>query len=542
MDGKLTRIWGVRLSLGHAGEPDLRKALARGLSIRTESIGEIRVIRRSLDARNKERALFWVFTLDVVLEDRATRFPVGWKLGEPPAAILAVRPPQTLRGVTATVVGTGPAGLFSALALAEAGASVTVLEQGAPLSERVHAIGALWREGHLSPEANVQFGEGGAGTFSDGKLITRVRDPKVRAVLEEFVRRGAPEKILEEAHPHVGTDGVRKVVAGMRDYLASLGVRFRFRTQVTGIERGAGRWRALTSEGAVESHALFLAVGHSSRALFRSLVAFGLPFQAKGFAVGCRVEHPQEWVDRCQYGRFAGHEELPAAEYFLRWTDGVTGRGVYSFCMCPGGMVVNSSSEPDQLVTNGMSMSHRASRAANAGIVVTVPAEEFSGDPLAGVAFQEALEKTAYHMAGGGYFAPAQRIASFLEGRTDADLPRVSYRPGVRPVDLSGFFPEAIEGALKRAFRRFDKLLPGFVEHGTMLVPETRTSSPLQVRRAEDLSVEGLPGLYLVGEGAGWSGGIVSSAVDALRCVESYQVTEVQSDNGTDAGDPPTSF
>lgn len=530
MERKLTRIWGVRLSLGHAGEADLLKALARGLAVRIEAFGPIHIVRRSLDARQKKRALFWVFTLDVAIDARPGRLPSGWRLGEPPEPLPSPQSTSTLRRLPIVVVGTGPAGLFAALSLAEAGAKVAVLEQGAPLSERVAAVGALWREGLLSSEANVQFGEGGAGTFSDGKLVTRVRDPKVRIVLEEFVRRGAPERILEEAHPHVGTDGIRKVVTGMREYLTSIGVSFEFHTRVTGIARASsarsgasgasGGWQVETTAGPVEAQALFLAVGHSSRALFRSLAKFGVPFQSKGFAVGCRVEHSQEWVDRCQYGRFAGHVELPAAEYFLRWTDGATGRGVYSFCMCPGGMVVNSASEPGQLVTNGMSMSHRASGLANAGIVVTVPPGEFGDDPLAALVFQESLEQRAFLLGGGAYHAPAQRIASFLEGRADESLPRLSYRPGTRPVDLGGFFPEAIEGALKRAFKRFDKLLPGFIEQGTMLVPETRTSSPLQVRRADDLSVEGFPGLYLVGEGAGWSGGITSSAVDALRCAE----------------------
>lgn len=517
-----TRIWGVRVPLGSAGEEDLRRALARGLAIRIESIGDLTVVRRSLDARDKARMLFWVFTLDVSLSARPTRTPKGWRVGERPPAPPPPMRNDALGGLPVVVAGTGPAGLFAALALAGAGAQVTVLEQGAPLQERVAAVGALWREGTLTADANVQFGEGGAGTFSDGKLVTRVKDPRVRQVLEAFVRAGAPERILEEAHPHVGTDGVRKVVATLRQELLSLGAKVRFRTAVLDVRPEGLGWRLETTEGPVSVPAAFLAVGHSSRPLFRRLTAAGAPFTAKGFAVGCRVEHPQEWVDRCQYGRFAGHEELFAAEYFLTWKDPVTGRGVYSFCMCPGGMVVNSSSEPGQVVTNGMSMSHRASGLANAGIVVTVGPGEVGADPLAGIAFQEALEQSAFALGGGDYGAPAQRIESFLAGTLDAELPRASYRPGVRAAELNGFFPEGIEGALKRAFRRFDRLLPGFIERGVMLVPETRTSCPVQVRRGSDLSVEGWPGLYLVGEGAGWAGGIVSSAVDALKCVEAF--------------------
>jgi len=525
LEGRPHRVSGIRLPLGHGGEEGLRRALARGLGVRIEALGVLQIVRRSLDAREKSRMLFWVFTVDVVLAARPTRLPRGWRVDEPPPVPPSVVREPLLQGRPVAVVGTGPAGLFAALALAQAGARVTVLEQGAPLARRVAAVGALWREGTLSADANVQFGEGGAGTFSDGKLVTRLRDPRVRVVLAEMVRRGAPASLLEEAHPHVGTDGIRRVVAALREHLESLGARFQFGCAVEGVTAAGAGWRLETTAGPVETTAAFLAVGHSSRRLFRALAAAGFPFEAKGFAVGCRVEHPQEWVDRCQYGRFAGHPDLEPAEYFLTWKDSETGRGVYSFCMCPGGMVVNSSSEAGQVVTNGMSMSHRASGLANAGFVVTVAPGDFGGDPMAGLDFQEALERRAFDLGGGDYCAPAQRVASFLRGGADADLPRVSYRPGVRAVDLDGLFPDFVEGPLKRAFRRFDRLLPGFVECGVAIAPETRTSSPLQVRRAADLSVEGFPGLYLVGEGAGWAGGIVSSAVDALKCVEAFSET-----------------
>ncbi len=519
------RVWGLRLPLGHSGEAEITRALARGLSVRIEAVGPVMVVRRSLDARDKERGLFWVHTLDVELGSRPSRLPKGWRMGPvPPAPVSTPSASDSLRGKSVAVAGSGPAGLFAALHLASSGASVTLLEQGAPIKERVAAVGALWREGRLSPVANVQFGEGGAGTFSDGKLVTRVKDSRVRFVLEEFVRAGAPARILEENHPHIGTDGIRACAGAMRERLLALGVNFRCGARVTDVSPGArGGWSLLVGGEQVVCDAVFLAVGHSSRPLFRRLFERGVPFEPKGFAVGGRVEHPQTWVDRRQYGRFAGHPGLPAAEYFLTYKDERTGRGAYSFCMCPGGMVINAASEAGHLVTNGMSMSHRASGLANAGIVIAVTPEDFGGGPLAGIAFQESLERKAFALGGGDSFVPAQTAKGFVEGVEDKALPRVSYRPGARAMNLRGFFPPFIEEPLLRAMARFDKLMPGFIENGVFMVPETRTSCPIQVRRAKDLSVEGFPGLYLVGEGAGWAGGIVSSAVDALRAAEAFE-------------------
>ncbi len=518
------RVWGIELPLGQAGDEALRRVLARTLALRIESIKDIQVVRRSLDARKGRRAPRWVFTLDVAAEGRPQRLPPGVRVEtlSEEARPLSRPVEQDLRGINAVVVGTGPAGLFAAFALSGRGAAVTVLEQGPPLRDRVSAVAGLWRAGHLHPDANVQFGEGGAGTFSDGKLMTRLRDPLVRDVLSTFVESGAPPGILEDAHPHLGTDGVRDVVGAVRARLEAAGVMFAFRTRVTGLERTSSGYTLSTPAGAVTVPLVALAVGHSSRPLFRALGAMGVPFAAKGFAVGVRVEHPQEWVNACQYGRAAGHADLPAAEYFLTFKDEASGRGVYSFCMCPGGLVVNSASEPDGLVTNGMSLSQRASGLANAGIVVTVSAEDFEGDPWRGLAFQEALEKRGYDWGGGGYVAPAQGVKAFLDGRLEDGPFHTTFRPGVRAVNMRGFFPDWIEAPMARALKAFDRKMPGFIEKGLMIAPETRTSSPLQVRRADDKSVEGFPGLYVLGEGAGWSGGIVSSAIDALRCLRAF--------------------
>ncbi len=518
------RLWGLKVPLGgSADEEALRRLAAEALGIRIESLSVLRIVRKSLDARRGRRIPVWVFTVDLEMRDRPTRNAGGLRLGpipDPPAASTA--PARNLEGVRAVVVGTGPSGLFAAETLAVRGASVTVLEQGPALEERVSAVAGLWRAGDLYPDANVQFGEGGAGTFSDGKLTTRIKDPLCREVLTRFVEAGAPEFILEEAHPHLGTDGVRRVVRTMRGQIEGLGARFYFRRPVLDLVPQAGGWRLSTSDGPLDADVVILAIGHSSRGILRRLVHLGVPFRAKGFAVGVRAEHPQDWVDRRQYGKFAGHPDLRAAEYFLTFRDEETGRGVYSFCMCPGGLVVNSASEAGRLVTNGMSMFHRASGFANAGIVVTVRPEDFGADPLKGLAFQEDLEARGYDLGGGGYRAPAQSAAAFLENRTDPHPLKTSFRPGTRNANLRGFFPEWVEGPLTRALARFDRIMPGFVERGVLLAPETRTSSPMQVVRSDSADPPGFPGLLLAGEGAGWSGGIVSSAVDALRVVEAW--------------------
>lgn len=515
------RLLGLEVPVDRSLELGALKALlARRLAIRMEAIEEIRLVRRSLDARKGRRVPVWVLVLDLDLKERPGRMPPGLRLESvPPQPPPPPASSRSLEGLSAWVVGTGPAGLFAAEALLRRGASVSVLEQGPALPERVAAVKDLWRLGTLHPDANVQFGEGGAGTFSDGKLTTRIKDDLRFEVLRRFVEAGAPEEILEEAHPHLGTDGVRRVVRTFRGQLEERGARFHFRETLLGLQRRGAGWRLETSSGEREADLVVLAVGHSSRRLFRRLFDLGLPVRPKGFAVGVRAEHPQEWVDERQYGRFAGHPGLPPAEYFLTYKDLPTGRGVYSFCMCPGGLVVNSSSEEGRLVTNGMSMSHRASGFANAGIVVTVFPGDCGDDPRQGLDFQEDLEARGFLQGGGNFFAPAQSVRAFLEDRTDRDPLRTTFRPGVRPANLRGFFPPWVEEPLRRALAHFDRLMPGFAERGTLLWPETRTSSPFQVIRGERGEPPGFPGLLLVGEGAGWSGGIVSSAVDALRCV-----------------------
>jgi len=514
-------VRGIELPLGK-DQSSLEKVVSRTLQLRIESIAGIKILRRSLDARKSRGKPVWHYALEVETSDRPTRCPSGvrWDAAQDNDLHSESRDDR-LNGVSAVIAGSGPAGLFTALALLLHGALVTILEQGPELKDRVTATRRFWREGRIDPMANVQFGEGGAGTFSDGKLTFRNKSPLARRVLETFVKAGAPPVILEEAHPHIGTDGVRRVVSSLRKQIEGEGGKFRFGEKVVSLRpKEAGGCTVVTPRSEIEADLCFLAVGHSSRSLARRVVSMGLPAEAKGFAVGVRVEHPQAWVDECQYGRYAGHPNLPPAEYRLTFKDRESGRGVYSFCMCPGGLVVNSASGEGRLVTNGMSMSHRASGKANSGIVVTVSPDDFNGDPLSAMAFQENLEAAAFRLGGGDHFAPAQSVRAYLDGRVDEETPSTSFRPGVRSANLRGLFPDWIEAPLLRALLHFESRMPGFIENGVLVAPETRTSSPLRFLRDEAGSSPGFPWLYIPGEAGGWSGGIVSSAVDGLRCVE----------------------
>lgn len=517
------RVRGIEQQIGKK-EDELARTLSRVMSIRIENIRELKILRRSLDARRKRSIPVWQYTLEVDTLSRPTRCPRGisWHPVDEESQSLFELKDDSLRGTEALVVGTGPAGMFAALSLCRHGADVHIIEQGAELKERIGSTGELWRTGKINESTNVQFGEGGAGTFSDGKLTFRNKTVEARSVLTSFVASGAPASILEDSHPHIGTDGVRKVVSSLRARIENEGGRFSFKEKVISCRPlQSGGFEVVTSLGRRYADILFLAIGHSSRALVRHLISIGVEVEAKGFAVGARVEHPQAWVDSCQYGRWAGHPDLPPAEYRLTCKDEATGRGVYSFCMCPGGMVVNAASEKGRLVTNGMSMSQRAAPRANAGIIVTVHPEDFGGNPLKAIAFQEKLESAAFELGGGDYSVPVQSAGAFLKGITDEEDIKVSFRPSARKVNLRGFFPDWIEAPLKRALEAFDSKMPGFIEEGVLMVPETRTSSPVRfAREKETLCCKGYPGLYVPGEGGGWSGGIVSSAADALRCVE----------------------
>ncbi|MFT8948234.1 MAG: FAD-dependent protein [Acetobacter aceti] len=531
----MIRVSEIRLQLEHAPEA-LPEAVARRLGVSRAEIGEFSVVRRGYDARKRGRIAL-VYSVDCVLPDEAailskhsddpqiritpeTRYePVDVDV----PALLAK--PDFQRPV---VVGAGPCGLMAALILAQMGLKPIILERGKPVRERTVDTFALWRKSELTPESNVQFGEGGAGTFSDGKLYTRVNDARHlgRKVLEEFVRAGAPEEILYLSKPHIGTFRLVSMVEHMRKEIEAAGGTYRFHTRVEQLlldEKRQVRGVRLSDGEEILTRHVILAVGHSARDTFEMLHAEGVAMEAKPFSIGVRIEHPQSLIDADQFGPQAGSEILGAADYKLvhRTKDG---RGVYSFCMCPGGTVVAATSEPERVVTNGMSQYSRAERNANAGIVVELkPGVDYPDDPLAGVAFQRHWESQAFVAGGGDYRAPAQRVEDFLAERPSTHLGEVtpSYRPGVTPTSLDRCLPDFVCAAIREALPLFARKLSSFaLGDAVMTGVETRTSSPLQIPRRDDGESLNTPGLFPAGEGAGYAGGIMSAAMDGIRIAE----------------------
>ncbi|MDR0528253.1 MAG: FAD-dependent monooxygenase [Zoogloeaceae bacterium] len=533
----MLRLSEEKLPLDHS-EADLEHAIFARLQLRPGELKTWRIFRRGCDAR-KKRAIALVYTLDVELADGVDEAEVlarregDLRVGVTPD--FSYRPPAPVRkGETRrpVVVGAGPCGLFAALLLAEAGCRPILLERGCTVRDRARETWKLWRHGALSPEANVQFGEGGAGTFSDGKLSSHIRDPRHlgRHVLETFVRAGAPPEILFLSKPHIGTFRLVKVVENLRARLLALGAEIRFQSRVDAFlleEKSGARQIAgvrLENGEALESRQVILAIGHSARDTFAALRAQGVCLEAKPFAIGVRVEHPQSLIDRARFGDFAGHPRLGAADYKLTHQT-AAGRAVYSFCMCPGGQVVAAASEEGGVVTNGMSQYSRAERNANSALVVDVrPGRDFPDAPLDGIAFQRQWERAAYQAGGGGYRAPAQLLGDFLAGRPSRRLGNVlpSYQPGILLTDLSLCLPPEVVAALREAIPVFARKIPGYDRNDALLTGvETRTSSPLRVLR-DPVCLESVNtrGLYPAGEGAGYAGGILSAAVDGVRAAE----------------------
>jgi uncharacterized FAD-dependent dehydrogenase len=507
----MAEIVDVFLPLDAADEP-LAPLAARALGRRPSDIGEVRVLRRSLDAR-KERRLGYQLRLEV-------RRP-----GEPAAE--PVRPPRPRwpAGVPApkvVIVGSGPAGAWAALRLAEAGLPSTVLERGKQVQPRRHDLAALQR-GNLTPSSNYCFGEGGAGTYSDGKLYTRSKDRAgVAEVLDDLVRFGAPDEIAVESRPHVGSNRLPKVLTALRGHLEASGVEYRFGSELAEVQIAGGRVRGVRTRAGDELAAdvVILAVGHSARDVYAWAAGAGVAIARKDLAIGVRLEHPQPVINALQYGRAADDPRLPPAFYELA-AEGC-GRGVYSFCMCPGGFIVPAATEEDGVVVNGMSLSRRDSPFANSGLVVGVRTQDFGPDadgPLAGVAFQRRIEEAAFRAGGGRFRAPAQRLADFLADRPSGSLPATSYHPGLTPARLEEVFPPFLVAALREGLSALVRRLPGFAHPDAVLVAtESRTSAPIRLLRDPvTLQSPALVGLYPVGEGAGYAGGIVSAALDGAR-------------------------
>lgn len=535
--GGESRIYVIReLAVPATGrDPDLPAAIAAFLRIKRARIGAVRILRKSLDSRKRNQPL-WRFTLEFAFagalkHPKVSEAAVDSGSAGDPAGPLH-RPP----GPRVAVIGSGPAGMAAAMGLARKGYRVTVFEQGGDVRRRFLDIRRFLKGNDFNPHSNILFGEGGAGTFSDGKLTCRTRTRFTEMFLKEMVASGADGEILYLSHPHIGTDKLQFIVKAWRERCEALGCEFRFNTPVESISASEGRVTGVSAgRGAEPFDAVVLAAGHSSRSIYRRLAELGVAMDRKPFSVGVRVEHPQEMVNRRQLGEKVDPSLIGAAEYFLTWNAEAEGLSAYSFCMCPGGVVVPCADADDGLFTNGMSYSNRAGAFANSAVVVPVtPADlsefgfasgpEAADNVLAGMDFIRDLEKKAFGMGGGGFAFPAQTIKAFMEERVDeGPFPRTSFSKPLRWSDFRELFPPKIARALRESFRNFDQKMPGFIAHGLIIGPESRTSSPVRILR-DPATLESVStrGLFPLGEGAGYSGGIVSSGADGFRLSESW--------------------
>ena len=535
----MLRLTEIKLSLDHA-EGAVGEAILKRLEIPAGDLVGYTVFRRATDAR-KRSAIFLIYTVDVEVKDEEKI--LGRLAGK---AHIARTPDMDYKFVAKApvdlkqrpiVIGTGPCGLFAGLILAQMGFRPLILERGKAVRERTQDTWGLWRKGILDPESNVQFGEGGAGTFSDGKLYSQIKDRKHlgRKVLIEFVKAGAPDEILYVSKPHIGTFRLVGMVEKIRATIESLGGEIRFKCRVIDIDRsgeggdarGQIRGVTLASGEHLSADHVVLAIGHSARDTFQMLYERGVTMEAKPFSIGLRIEHPQSLIDACRFGSFAGNPILGAADYKLVHHC-ANGRAVYSFCMCPGGTVVAAASEPGHVVTNGMSQYSRNERNANSGIVVGITPGDYPGNPLAGIAFQRKWEERAFQAGGGNYRAPVQLVGDFLAGRPSTALGEVvpSYTPGVTPTDLRFVLPDYAAAAIREAIPAMAKQISGFAMNDAVLTGvETRTSSPIRIKRREDYQSLNTEGLYPAGEGASYAGGIFSAAVDGIEVAEAVALS-----------------
>lgn len=527
----MLRVTNIILPIDHTPE-DLKQALLQRLRITEDTLQDFSVQRRSVDARKKAHVSF-VYSLDVrvaneaaISENEFMHVAVApvyqYAFQVPTDAVLSSRP---------IIIGAGPAGLFAALMLAECGARPIILERGKQVDERIADVERFCAGGAFTPDSNIRFGEGGAGTFSDGKLYTLINDVRTQKVFQEFVRAGAPDEIMWSSKPHVGTDRLRDMVKNMRERIISLGGECRFSACVTGLCVANGSIQGVIVNGTerIDADIVVCAPGAGARDTFRMLVDTGVAIEPKAFSIGVRIEHPQSVINEAQYGKYAGHPALGAAEYKLVH-HATNGRSVYSFCMCPGGYVVNATGCPDRVVVNGMSEYARDGKNANSAIVVGVMPDDFPSDqPLAGVAFQETIEKKAFELGGANYYAPVQRVVDFLKNKksTRSGAVKPSYAPDVCYADLRECLPEYVSFAIAEALSSFENKVKGFaMSDAIMTGVETQTSSPIRIIRANDMQ-SSVRGLYPCGEGAGYAGGIVSAAVDGIRIAETIMTNAV---------------
>lgn len=520
----MLRVSGLRLSLDE-GEKELIKKLAEKLGVRKRDIVSLQIARKSIDARRKN--VSFVYTVDVAVRDERK---VLSRCCDPSVAMAPdlryryVEPGEEKLRHRPVIVGTGPSGLFAGLILSQMGYRPLILERGEDVDARLKKVRRFWGEGSLDEESNVQFGEGGAGTFSDGKLTTLIRDPRCRKVLEEFVEAGAPQEILYLNKPHIGTDLLVRVIKNLRQRIIAHGGEIRFRAKVTDLEIRDGRIAGVVVNGedVIPCEVVLLGIGHSARDTFAMLHRRGVLLAQKPFSIGVRIEHPQALIDAAQYGDFAGDPRLGAADYKLVYHS-PHGRSAYTFCMCPGGYVIAAASEAGGVVTNGMSEYRRDGKNANSALLVGVGPGDYGSDhPLAGVEFQRRWERLAFELAGSNYYAPVQLVGDFLLDRPSSQFGAVSptYRPGVAFVELKRCLPSYVVETLREAIRSFDSKLTGFAMADAVLTGvETRSSSPVRILRDEGYQAN-VRGLYPIGEGAGYAGGIMSAAVDGIKAAE----------------------
>ncbi len=500
----------------------LKAKLCRKLHISPEDIQKYRVVKEAIDARKKNSIQF-VYTVEVSVQgELRSEIPDVKRIED-------LELPGIIQGSfrmnnRPIIVGTGPAGMFAGLILARNGYRPLLLERGPDVENRSEKLKEFWKRGLLDPEANVQFGEGGAGTFSDGKLTTRINDQRVSNVLEEFIRAGAPADIDYKAKPHIGTDILREVIKNIRNEIIRLGGEVRFKSRVDDviIDSNSCVQGVKVGQDSIDSQVVVIAAGHSARDVYQFLLSRNVKLVSKPFSIGARIEHPQEFIDMAQYGSFAGHPRLGPAEYQLAFKQGE--RAAYTFCMCPGGLVVAAASEEGHAVTNGMSYHARDGINANSAFVVSVGPGDFgSPHPLAGIEFQRKWERAAFEAGDGRYLAPVQTLGDFIDKRVSTAMGKVkpTYMPGVVPYDLNKTLPAFVVDMMLKAIGEFDKKIKGFAMRDAVLTGvETRTSAPVRILRGTGFEAEGITGLYPAGEGAGYAGGIVSAAVDGIRVAE----------------------